>query len=501
MIRVLLCALFAAGGVAALICEVTWMRAFRTVLGSSAQSAVSVLAACLVGIAIGNLIGGRMLARDRLVRRFAFAQVSVGLTALLVLPLLAFYTAVYPEIHQWADGHHWLLPLCGMVFSFLAMGPATIAMGVTLPLVAQASVRDPAHVARRTGIFYSLYMFGAVLGTLAAGCVLPTTLGTSRTIHLSVAVNLVIGAIAFFLPEPVVARREEAQPAAAATSGRRHSGMSTPFVILAAAISGYCTLSLGFLFARMLGQIKADSAYGFAIVVAILLTCLAAAFAVVSRWLDRGNAWRFLAWTQLGGGIAVLVSPWLFTLVPLVPVGPSLGQQSLAADLAKHAICTAFVVGPPVLLIGVVLPSTWRIASSRVSDVGRHVGTLTAWHAVAAVTGALVTRFVCVPLLGLDASVAITASLCAVLAAVCFLLGHRGVLRWLGLAAPVVIVAGWVYCGAWRLPAQPVARGEKLVSYRDGEAATVVVIESADGHRRMTMNRKIRLRFQRCCDP
>ena len=53
------------------------------------------------------------------------------------------------------------------------------------------------------------------------------------------------------------------------------------------------------------------------------------------------------------------------------------------------------VIGPGVLLAGVVLPLIWRVAGSVDGDAGRVVGQLTSANTIAAAAGAMAASFVC----------------------------------------------------------------------------------------------------------
>lgn len=59
------------------------------------------------------------------------------------------------------------------------------------------------------------------------------------------------------------------------------------------------------------------------------------------------------------------------------------------------------VVGPPIVLLGMVLPAAWQGAQRHGMGSGRIVGWLTAANTLAATCGSLVAAFMLMPILGL----------------------------------------------------------------------------------------------------
>ncbi|MEX0613083.1 MAG: fused MFS/spermidine synthase, partial [Pirellulales bacterium] len=181
----LLYLLFTLAGVAALIYEVMWTREFRLVFGSSTRSAGAVLAAFFLGMALGNMLGGKLARRSDVVRLYGWTEILLGLTALSVGPWLAAYEAWYPEVYDWTNGHVGVLSAARLLLALVALGPPTIAMGVTLPLMTRAIVTDHDRLARQTGLLYALNILGAVVGVVLAGFFLPLRLGIDGSIYFA----------------------------------------------------------------------------------------------------------------------------------------------------------------------------------------------------------------------------------------------------------------------------------------------------------------------------
>jgi len=475
-------ALFAIGGFSALVYEVLWMRSFRLVFGSSTRSAAAVLAAYFGGMALGAWIGARLAARGDPLRRYGWAELAIGGSALGVWVWLALFERVYPALYAACGGPGAPLTLAKLCLAGLALAPPAAAMGATLPLVAQALVLRPEHVARRTGLLYAFNTAGAAAGALLAGFVLPPTLGVRAALLVAVSLSTAVGLAALAL-----ARRTRgaagwaSEPPVAPPDAR-----PAPVLLFAAAFSGFGVLALEVLFVRLLSQRSEGSVYTFGLMLAIFLLALAAGSLWVARRLDRGDEWRFLARTQTAAVVAILLAPLLFQWIPLFTLFSR--DDSLAVRLLRFGAGAALVLGPAVCLIGVVLPATWKLAAGEARAVGAQVGRLAATSTAAGVAGSLAAGFVLLPQLGLGASLLAVAGLYAMLAALAWVRAGGGARRF-GLAAlPLVAVAAWAAVGPWRIHLQPLSAGERLLLYRDGEAASLAVIEQENGNRSIKLD-------------
>jgi spermidine synthase len=480
----LLYLLFALGGVSGLVYAVIWMRSFRVVFGSSTRSAAVVLAAFFGGVALGSLLGARLARRDRPLRLYGWAEIGVGLSALLVAPWLWVFGALYPALWSALAERGPLLGAAKLALAFAALAPPTLAMGVTLPLVSRAAVTRADHVARRTGLLYALNVAGATAGALLAAFVLPPAVGVRNSVYLAVALNLAIGAVALRLREP--AGLPPLAPTPTSTLAPRRRERPAPALLFAAALSGFGTLALEVLFVRILNQHSEGSVYTFGLMLVTFLLFLAVGAGLVARWLDEREPWRFLAWTQLGAVAAILLSPLLFQLVPFLTLYSE--RDTLSLRLFRFGLGSLLVLGPSVCLVGVVLPSTWKLAARDASNVGSRIGTLTAYNTLGGVAGSLAAAFLLLPWLGLGRSVVLVAALYALLALFAFGRAYTGAARWAGRAATVALLLAGSVLGVWRGRLQPLEAGDRLLRYSDGESATVAVVERRNRQRALMLN-------------
>lgn len=480
-------ALFVVSGLTALVYEVMWMRGFSLVFGSTTRASSVVLATFFFGMALGNWIGGRVSDRRRAaLRLYGVLEIAVAAGAVVVLGWLAVYRASYPALYQSPLGSAAGLTLIQVLLALLAMAPPCIAMGMTLPLVSRAVVTRVGHLGQRVGLIYAFNTLGATGGALLAGFALPVLFGVRNTVILAAVTNAGVGILALWLwsrwPDDRSSEPAAAPPPSTAhdTDGSTGSRSSFRLVAAVAAASGFGTLALEVLYSRLIVNAIDCSVHSFAVMLAIFLVCLALGAALVSLMVDRlPRPWALVASTALLASLAILVSPtvfeWAFSASPR-PRG-----VSQAAHLAWLLRFAALVLAPPAILVGMILPATWKIATRTHHDTGRRVGRLTAVNTLAAAAGSVGAGFALIPLLGVGGGL-------AVVSALYLAVGVIAAARAFG-AKRAVVTCGFALAGfallasfaPWRVVPVRLRPGERLVSYHEGDTGSVALISLENG--------------------
>jgi len=178
-------------GAAALIYEVVWTRKLSTIMGSSTYALSTMLAAFMLGLSLGGLIGGLLVPRlKRHLRAFAICEIAIGLTALVTIPLIEaaapLFIRVYFLFHD--SFQAFMAAQFGVIFVII-LAPTTL-MGITFPLVIRHFAEGRSETARRAGFLYAFNTFGAVIGSTAAGFVLIPRLGASDATLMAALLNI-----------------------------------------------------------------------------------------------------------------------------------------------------------------------------------------------------------------------------------------------------------------------------------------------------------------------
>src|SRR4051812_25059333 len=152
--------------------EVVWSRQLVLVFGNTTQAISTILTGFFGGLAIGSYFGGRLADRVRRPLRLYGAIELVLVVVVLATPvtfrlLHEVYRGVFPGI----EGQTVVLALIRFVLAVLALAPATVLMGATLPALTRQLSRDR-HLSAAFGRLYAANTAGAIVGTLIAGLVL-----------------------------------------------------------------------------------------------------------------------------------------------------------------------------------------------------------------------------------------------------------------------------------------------------------------------------------------
>lgn len=161
-------------GLAALALEIVWFRMLVQFLPATTYAFTTMLATVLAGIAIGGVIGARLLRRERdWVPRLALLQLGTGLAVLVSCMFLSYSYAA-----GWRTG-------ADLPASVAAILPAAILMGIAFPVamrIGASSAGNAEGTARRVGRLYGLNVVGAIVGALVGGFALLPLLGVRRAL-------------------------------------------------------------------------------------------------------------------------------------------------------------------------------------------------------------------------------------------------------------------------------------------------------------------------------
>ena len=196
---------FVLSGAAGLVYEVVWARQLVLVFGNTTQAVSAILTGFFGGMAIGSALGGRLADRVRRPLRM-YGLLELVLVVVVILTPITF--RLLHEVYRGAFGtleaNPGLLALVRFGLALLALGPATILMGATLPTLTRYLSRHADHLSEAFGELYAANTLGAIVGTIVAGFVLIELLGLTGTLLVGAACSAVAGTIALALDRRVV---------------------------------------------------------------------------------------------------------------------------------------------------------------------------------------------------------------------------------------------------------------------------------------------------------
>jgi spermidine synthase len=407
--------IFILSGFAGLVYEVVWARQLVLVFGNTTQAISAILTGFFGGMAIGSVAGGRIADRVRRpLRMYAILELLVVVAVLMTPATFRGLHEVYRGAFGTLEENPAVLTLVRFGLSLLALGPATILMGATLPTLSRYLVRDHNALGEEFGSLYTVNTFGAIFGTLAAGIFLIELIGLEATLLVGVTCSGAAGVAAFALSlQPRFSSRRDtaaqpaAAPAAAAAAAVRSAvgtgvaSLSRPKLALAVAfVSGLTSLGYQNLWTRILSSGTGSSSYVFTSILAIFLTGIALGAFIFSRFLSRTrHPVALLGIAEIALAVVVLAGLGVETKY--------LVNWSFLRELA-------LVVAPPALLMGIVFPMSSMLVAESDERVGTSTGLLLGANTAGALCGTFVVPFVLMPILTSPRSVVLIAAINAV---------------------------------------------------------------------------------------
>lgn len=403
----LLCAAFFVSGASALIFELLWFHQAGLAFGSSVWASSLVLTGFMAGLASGNALAAHH--GDRFghpIHIYVLMELTIAVTGVGLIYLLPHSgSALSSLLAPWGD-QPLVHNLIRLLLAFILLVIPSMAMGVTLPLLAKVLVSADTNFGSVLGRLYGWNTLGAVMGIALSEFYLIEHLGIRGTGLFAGGLNVVAAAVAMGL-----AGRHSYQPRPAPGIGPKAAKRSSGRRWLAAAfLSGFCLLALEVVWFRFLSLYVVTTTAAFALMLATVLAGIAAGGLAGSFWLSRReDACRHSASISLLAGALCALSFAGFSWV-VKPYGHALDLQPLAQawDILRVGVPlmfpVSFVSGVFFILIGASL-------RRELGSEMRTTGLLTMVNTIGAAAGSLAGGFVLLPTLGMERSFFIIAAL------------------------------------------------------------------------------------------
>lgn len=466
---------FFLSGIAGLGYQMVWARMFAVGLGHEMPSVLAMLTAFFGGFALGAWVFDRPVSRSsRPAMWYAGLELAIGVWGFVSIALIPTCNGLALKLigvdpsplRQW---------FVSFAVPLLALLPATMAMGATLPAMERAVSMLHGH-ARCVGGLYAVNTAGAVAGVVLSTFVLVPTWGFRASIMVLAMVNVACAVITTVLARRIAAKAFEAPSAKTPTISRLRLDI-TVFVTGLLGI-GYEALGV-----RVLSQATQNTVYSFAGALTCYLLGTAIGAAIYQRWLSHRVMDHFNA--ILGGLMLVLCIACLLGILvlrSLLEIDHAIAAmlpESLTGSVMREMLIAAAVFGLPTILMGATFSHLVQAARKREGGVGAAMAINTLGGALAAI----IFGVMILPALGAKWSLTILAL--AYLA----LIPKFTTRIAMGLTVPLFLLM--VLPGDLRIVSVP--EGGQLVEYHDGVMASVAVIDDAQGGRYLKVNNRFQM--------
>ncbi|XOV76620.1 MAG: spermidine synthase [Phycisphaerales bacterium] len=460
-------AVFFGSGIAGLGYQIVWARMFSVGLGHEMPSVFAVVAAFFGGLAIGALFLDKRISRSPLPGHwYAALELVIGLWALATIALIPWINTIIHDLVgvDPSPVRHWSV---SFLVPFLALLPATAAMGATLPAM-DRFVSAIAQQGRTIGGIYAVNTLGAAAGVLASTFFIIPSLGYRATVIAFAAINLICAGIILLWPaqnetkrEPVLEPVDDALP--------------TWRLNLTLLVTGLLGIGYEVLGVRVMAQVLENTVYSYAAALIVYLCFTAIGAALYQRLLAHRAFRPTLAWLVLGLSTACLIG--IFVLSEAQGIYESIAidsGRSFAKGLLAEFVIAALVFAVPTLLMGATFSHLAQAARREAGGVGRALCINTLGGSLAAITFGVLL----LPTIGAKWALTIVA------------VGYLTLLpRWRDqrTAYAIVPLALVIFLPRSLMLVTPPPGGSTL-EYREGVMAAVAVVDDPQGNRFLKVN-------------
>jgi MFS family permease len=384
-------------GFSALLYQVVWQRMLGLFSGSDVRSVTIVTSAFLAGLGVGSLAGSFIA--DRFTSRqsvIAYGLCNLGIGAFAFLSRYLYYNVLFLELNTLAES-----PLVLLLVVFISLLIPTTLMGLSLPLLSKAVVRNMDNAARIISLLYGFNTLGAGLGTVVSGWYLIGTFGYEVSVYIGAFLSTAVGITALSVSGRF---RQDSGDAVAHRQKVSLWRVPRPVWIWCGLVfvSGFIAISLEIIWFRILDVVLKSNAYTFAHLLAFFLVGDALGSLVGSRLVHRvQHPRRAFLWIQ---GVVALYSALIIWGIALSTSGYPLNDyirdtgSQLALTLEDNKLqwfvymmVPAVMLLPSSFLIGFYYPIVQKAVQTDPGVVGQRVGLIDVCNIAGNTLGGILT--------------------------------------------------------------------------------------------------------------
>jgi predicted membrane-bound spermidine synthase len=195
-------------GLSSFVYEIVWIRMLALVVGASTHAFELMLAAFILGLALGGAwVRSRIDRFGNLIAALGIVQVLMGLAAAATV---MFYDATF-EFLSWllasisrSEGGYAMYNVASHLLAIAIMLPATFLAGMTLPLITTALLKTQTGESA-VGYVYAANTLGAIVGVIIAVHFALPVLGLKYGLVLGAVIDIALG-IALLRPTAAAGR-------------------------------------------------------------------------------------------------------------------------------------------------------------------------------------------------------------------------------------------------------------------------------------------------------
>jgi predicted membrane-bound spermidine synthase len=397
-------ALYFISGFTALLYQVAWQRMLGLFSGSDVRSVTIIVASYLLGLGLGNLVGGSI--SDRLTSRkcvMIYGFCNLGIASFAVASRFIFYDLLFLRLQYLAQS---LVVTLGIVMVSLLI--PTVLMGISLPMLSKAVNRSAEGAASLIGWLYGFNTLGSGLGTLISGWYIVGTLGYAKTVYLGAVFSFGVGISALVLSQSFPNRRlylpQDSDIAEANTIGDRGT-IQTWYILIF--LAGFTAISWEIIWFRVLDIALQSNAYTYGHLLAFVLIFSAVGSMIGAKAVDRIRRPK-RTFLIIQGIISLYSAIAIWGIGSYWQAHPNLRSDEGFIDLNnigaevlfKYFVIPGVITILPSLLMGFYFPLVQKAVQQDNHKIGKRVGFIYLTNILGNTLGSLLTGLISIDLLG-----------------------------------------------------------------------------------------------------
>ncbi|MEI7932621.1 MAG: SAM-dependent methyltransferase, partial [Alphaproteobacteria bacterium] len=394
--------LFAGSGASALVYEIVWYQMLMLTIGANAVSLGVLLATYMGGLSLGSWLLPKFLASrwsdKHPLKVYAYIEIAVAAFALLLLVLMPLIDKMYVGVASPNAGFFGIA--LRAIACAIALLPPTILMGASLPAIARWA-ESSRRGASWWGLFYGVNIFGAVVGTMAAGFWLMRYFNIYVGTGVAAGVNILVAGLALVLamrvpPKVDADNAEDAAEEAIVAPDPAPAALSRWGVLVSIALSGAASMGGQVIWARILGPMLGGTVYVFSIILSVFLIGLGFGAWAGSSIGRRFNGRTALGWSQVLAALGLAWTAYQFSsALPYWPMNPQ-QNTTFMVTVQSDFVRVLWGILPATLCWGAAVPLAFA-AMRGSGDAGKTVGGVYAANTLGAIFGALLVSLIIIP--------------------------------------------------------------------------------------------------------
>ena len=285
--------IFILSGAAGLIYEVVWARQLVLVFGNTTQAVSTILTGFFAGMALGSVLGGQLADKSRSPLRL-YGLIELALVGVVLATPVAFRLlhGIYRSAYGSLETSPGALTVIRFALALLALAPATVLMGCTMPILSRFLARRSDELGKVFGELYAVNTLGAILGTVLAGFFLIEILGLTGTLWVGALCTFAAGLIALVLDRRLTKMSTDRasdgstvadEPTINGAGDDGRNARNWTLALCSAFVMGLTSLGYQVLWTRMLSSGTGNTTYVFAVILVIFLFGIAFGANLIGR--------------------------------------------------------------------------------------------------------------------------------------------------------------------------------------------------------------------------